>query len=365
MNKHDRFFATILLTENAFIILASSVGTAMAIDLFGGEAWTIVLATVLMTIAIVTLGEITPKSLAAQGAERWSLLVVRIIEIVMVLETALIFLFTLPLRLLRAVGVKVELQTPSVTEGELRMLIDIARTEGEVERQEAEMMHDVLEFGDRPVREVMVPRTDIVWVEAGTRLAEFLPIYTKSSHSRFPVYQEEIDNVVRVLYIKDLFKAMAQGLVREDSVITDFVRPGVFIPESKKIGELFQEMRTNRFNLAMIVDEFGGNAGLVTVKQLLEEVVGPVGDEDVEEEQALRRIDERTVQVDAGMRLDEFNDELGVQLPKGQYETLAGFLLTSLGHIPREGEAVRYNDFRYVVTKMQGVKIDKVLVTKE
>jgi putative hemolysin len=250
-------------------------------------------------------------------------------------------------------------------EEELRTLISLSRETGVVEHHEAEMLHKVLAFGDRPVREVMVPRTDIIFIEDGTTLSQFLAVYAQYSHTRFPVYKDEIDNVLGTVHTKDILSGLAQGTLQSQSVVTKLAREPYFVPESKTIDKLLQEMRTHRVTMAMVVDEFGGIAGLVTLKQIIEEVMGAVGDEHVVEEEPIRQIDERTVQVDAGMRIDEFNAALGVSLPKGEYETVAGFLLARLGHIPQEGETLHYPGLRFVVGKMRGVKVEHLLVRKE
>ena len=364
VENHDKFFSTILLTENAFIILASSVGTALAISLLGDRGSTVIFATVVLTIVIVTFGEITPKSIAAQAAERWSLTVARPVELIMKLETVVIYLFSLAPRLvLKLLGGEARLQTPSITEGELRMLIDIGHAEGMVEPSEAEMLENVFRFGDRRVREVMTPRTEIVWVEKNTPLGEFLDLYTEHYHTRFPVYEETLDNVIGILSIKDVLRAIARNEISSEGPVTNIMRPAYFVPETKLIAALFSEMRQSGHQMAMSADEFGGVAGLVTIKQLIEEVVGRVGEEGLEVEKEYEAIDENTFQIDGGMNIDEANDELRLGIPRGDYETIAGFILDALSHIPQEGERFFYNNLRLEIAEMKGLKIELVTVT--
>lgn len=365
LQNHDKFFATILLTENAFIIFASSMGTALAISLFGSGQETILLATVIMTMLIVTFGEITPKTLAALASERVSLLAARPIKWIMFVETPLIAFFTLiPRALIEILGRRLHPGAPFVTETELRMLIRIGETEGTVESSEMKMLHRVFEFTDRLAKEVMTPRPEIRWLDKDATLQDFLPLFAESYHARYLLCDGDPDDIVGVLYIKDVLRAMASGELSPESRLDQFLRQAHFVPETKRVGELFEEMRSAGQQIAIIVDEYGGTAGLVTLKQLIEEIVGRVGDEIVGQEVEYETIDEHTVQVDGAMRLDEARELLGLDLPEGDYETVAGFLLSTLGHIPHPGEQVRYQNTRLTVTEMSGVKIEKVLVTR-
>ena len=252
-----------------------------------------------------------------------------------------------------------------VSEGEIRTAVSVGMEEGTLVEAEAEMVERVFRFGDRQVVEVMTPRPDINWVEKGTKLSEFLTIYAQHSHSRFPVYEDTIDNVVGVLWIKDVLMAQAKGTIQQDSPIDKLARPAYFVPETKLIAELFTELQESGGQIAMIVDEFGGTAGLVTMEQLLEEIVGELGDELAKVRKSFETIDENSFQIDGGMRLDDANEKLALELPEGEYETVAGFVLSVLGHIPKEGEQLKYNNLKLVITEMKGVKIGKILVTRE
>ena len=366
VEKHEKFFATILLTENAFIILASSVGTAFAISLLGGGASSVLVATVAMTLLVVIFGEITPKSLAARASERWSLLVARPIGAIMAIETPVIFIFTLlPRLILKLLGGSGWLVTPLVTEGELRMLIDIARDEGTVEQEEAQMLESVFRFGDRQVKEMMTPRTEVVFVERGVTLKQFLDIYALTPHTRFPVYKEDPDNVVGILSGKDVLKAISSKAISEDAPLTDLTRDAYFIPETKRVAELFDELRQSGNQMAVSIDEYGGIAGLVTLKSLLEEVVGRVGEEGESPEEEYQAIGKNTFQVDGGMDIDQVKEELKIDVPEGDFDTMAGFVLDVLGHIPDEGEQLEYGDLKIEVTEMRDLKIETVKVTKK
>jgi putative hemolysin len=227
------------------------------------------------------------------------------------------------------------------------------------------MLHKVFEFADRPVREIMTPRTEIVWLEQGTSIAFFFDTYKQYSHSRFPVYKGNTDNVVGVLLIKDVLKAQADNHVTRESPIDDLLRPAYFVPETKHLGTLLSEMRDNHYNMVIVVDEFGGVAGMITIEQLLEEIVGGIRDELANEDQDIVPIDANTFEVDGTLRIEEANEELKLDLPEGEYETMAGFVLSHLGRIPRQGERFIFRNLKLAMLEMRGMKIERILITKE
>jgi CBS domain containing-hemolysin-like protein len=365
LEQREKFFATILLTENAFIIFASSVGTAVAVNFWGGHGLVLVLAPLAMTVVIVILGEITPKTLAAGAADRWALVVARPITAIMWLETYLIYLFTLlPRYIIRMMGGPRTFWTPSVTEGELRMLIKVGRAEGALDAAEAALLEKVFHFGDRQVQEVMVPRNEIVWVEEGTTVKDFLAMYAEHNHTRFPVYLGSTDNVVGVLYIKDVLAAQAQGRLPEQGSVTGMLRPAYFVPETKTVSSTFTEMQRHGHGLGLMVDEFGGIAGLATLELLMEVIVGDVTEGSAPPEDTYIPVDENTFHVDAGASISEVNAHLNLGLPEGDYQTLAGFVLDRLGRIPREGDVLEYRDLQMTVKAMSGVKIETVEVER-
>jgi putative hemolysin len=209
-----------------------------------------------------------------------------------------------------------------------------------------------------------VPRTEVVWLEKGTTIGDFYRIFAEHPHSRFPVYSDGIDNVTGVVGIKDVLRAISRNEVDVESPIETCMRRAFYVPETKAIGPLFWEMQRDGHQMAIVVDEYGGTAGIVTTELLLEEIVGALGDELRPREREFEALDERTVQVDGGMSIHDANEELELGLPEGEYETVAGFVLNELGHIPHEGEQLSYNELRLVVTQMHGRKIERVLVTR-
>ncbi len=363
IKQPEKLLSTILLGNNFINTAAAALGTAVAIELWREQG--IIIATIAVTVLLLVFSETTPKMIATRHAERVSLLVARPIEVI----SWLLFPFVVVLSWIASGVTKLFGGEPVprslVSEEEIRTMISVGHKEGTFEEDEAEMLHKVFDFGNRPVREVIVPRTEVVWIEKGTKLADFLGIYAKSPLSRFPVYEDNMDNVVGILSVKDVLMALARDSINDDSAIDALIRPAYFAPESKRVSELFAEMRDKNYRMAVAVDEYGGTAGIVSLSRLVEEIVGPVGDELAEAEKEYKAINEYTFQVDGGMRIEEANQELELDLPEGEYETVAGFVFDLLGHIPKAGERIKYKDLKIVVTEMRGVKIEKVLLTKE
>ena len=364
IERPEKLLSTILLGNNFVNIAATALATFLAIHIWG-EQWGILIATIGLTTILLVFCETTPKTIATQHAERLSLIFARPIEVLSWLLTP----FVLVLSWIASGFSKLAGGTPVprslASEDEIRTMISVGHKEGTVEKEEAEMLHKVFDFGNRPVHEAMVPRPEVVCIEKGSKLADFLNLYAESPLSRFPVYQENMDNVVGILSVKDVLMALANGTMDRESIIDDLVRPAYFTPETKRISELFAEMQNKNYRMAIVIDEFGGTAGIVSLSRLVEEIVGPVGDEFAEAEKEYETINEYTFQIDGGMRIEEANEEMDLELPSGDYETVAGFVLNLLGHIPKPGEQLRYKGLKLGITEMRGVKIEKILLTKE
>lgn len=359
----SRLLAAILLGNNLVNVAAAALGTMMAVSVWGDNLG-VVIATFAVTVLLLIFGETTPKTFAVHHAERLALLYVRPLEILSIALRPFISALSWTASGLTGTHGSA-MPRVVISEEEIRTAIDVGEEQGVVEEGEAEMLHNIFEFTDRPVLEIMTPRTEVVWLEKGMKLSKFLTIYSQSPHSRYPVYQENTDNVVGILAIKDVLMSQSTGAVKDDSVIDDLIRPACFIPETKRMGELLSEMQAAHHPMAIVVDEFGGIAGIVTLDQLVEEIVGDMGGELAEEEE-FTAIDERTFDLDGGLRVEEANEELNLGLPLGDdYETVAGFVLAHLGRIPRMRTRFKYNGLRIEVTEMKGMKIDKVRVVKE
>lgn len=363
--RPEKLLTTVLIGNNFVNTAAAALGTLIVVDFVNNENWGALIATIGVTVLLLVFSEIIPKTLATQMGERMALVYIRPIKIVSWALSPLTYFFS-------GVGTGIgklvnggSMARTLISEDEVRAMISMGREDGAVEEGEAHIMERVFLLGDRQVGEIMTPRTDIIWLEKGTVLADFLPVYAERPHSRFPVYNETVDNVISVLWIKDVLRSQATGELTDSSDVTALARPTYFVPETKIVGELLTEMQEQRIQVTIVVDEYGGTAGMVTMEQLLEEIVGELGDELAVSRRAVETIDLNRYQVDGGMRLDQANEELRVGLPEGDYETVAGFILNALGHIPKEGEQLKYGNVTMTVTEMKGVKIEKVLVIKE
>ena len=355
----EKFLATVLLGNNLVNTAAVTLGTALAVSLIGNNYQALLVATFGGTLIILLFGEALPKTIAWHRSEAVAFAVSRPLVVVgMTLAPAVGVLQAVTSGARRALGIVGSF--PQVGEEEIRTLIAAGAELGTVEAKEAELLEKVFRFGDRQVREIMTPRPEIVWVERGTTLEGFFPIYLEHRHTRFPVYDGSMENVVGVLAIKDVLLAISRKEIQHQDSVTDQLRPVYFVPETKTVSSTFSEMQHSGRGLVLTVDEFGGIAGLATLNQFLEVIVGEVGEEGVIPEEAFVSLDEHTYRVDAGVGILEFNEELKVSLPEGDYQTVAGFILDRLGRIPDEGDVIEYGDLKLTVKLMDGVRIDKV-----
>ncbi len=364
LEQPEKFLATVLLCINFFQTAMAALGTVMAVSLWGQNLGAAV-ATIVITILTLILVELIPKSLAARYGERIALAYARPIRLIgTVLYPFVYVLNRIGVRVTRRGGENTE-PRPTVSEEEVRTAITVGEAEGVWEEEEAEMLHNAFEFADRPVKEVMQPRTEVTWVKQGTSLAAFLDVYRQYPFTRFPVYKGTTDNVIGVLSVKDIVMAQAKDSFKPDSPIDELVRPIHFIPETKRLGELLIEMKDNNYHMVAVVDEYGGVAGIATLEHLTAEIMGVIGDELGGREEEFVAIDAHTFEVDAGLRVEEVNEELNIGLPTGDYETVAGFILSHLGRIPKQGEHLKYKDLKLTILEMRGRKIEKILVIKE
>jgi len=363
LKQPEKLLSTILLGNNLVNTAAAALATTLAISIWAEKG--IIIATIGVTVFLLIFSETTPKTIAIQHAERLSLSFARPIELISWLFTPFVIVLSwIASGLSKLVG-GTPVPRSLVSEEEIRTMISVGHKEGTVEEAEAEMLHKVFDFGDRPVREVMIPRPEVVAIEQGSKIADFLALYAESPLSRFPVYLGNMDNVVGILSVKDVLMAQAKGTINNESPIDDLIRPAYFTPETKHINELFAEMRDKNYRMSVVVDEYGGTAGIVSLSRLVEEIVGEVGDELAAVEKDYEIINEYTFQIDGSMRIEEANEEMDLELPEGDYETVAGFVLDLLGHIPKTGEQLRYKGLKLSITEMRGLKIERILLTKE
>ena len=364
LERPERLLATVLLGNNLVNIAAATIGTIFSVAMFG-LPWGPVIATGGVTAIVLVFGELLPKTIAVHFPERLAMSYVYPIRFFELLFYPMVMLLDRIGIGFRRLVSDVEGRRMLVSAGELRSAIDVGESEGVVAEDQAEMLHKVLEFTNTPVSKVMVPRTEISWVVEGTTLADFLSIYADQPYSRFPVYRENTDNVIGIVSAKDVLMKLTSQCSPTEVLVDEVIRPAFFVPESQLLGRLLTEMRDEGHHVALVVDEYGGVEGMVTMGLLTEEVVGDIKDELRDEEEDFVMTSANTYELDGMYRVEDANEELGLGLPVGDYETVAGFVLSYLGRIPREGEQLRYGELKLVIAEMRGMKIEKVVVTKD
>ncbi|MFC1900759.1 hemolysin family protein [Chloroflexota bacterium] len=365
IDQPAKLLSTILLGNNLVNVAAAAIATTLAIT-YLPEDQGVLLATIGTTIILLIFSETIPKTIATHHAERLTLTYARPLEMFSWLFTPIVVILSwIASAFSRLFGASTIPRT-LFNEDEIRTMITAGRQEGEVKEPEAKMLHNVFDFSDRLVREVMIPRPEVVAIEHGSTIADFLALLVESPRSRFPVYRENMDSVTGILVTKDVFIAQAQGAIDDQSIIDDLVRPAYFTPETKRINSLFNDMKETNSQMAIVVDEYGGTDGIVSLTGLVEEIVGEMGDELAAPENVFEIINEYTFQIDGSMRIEDANEELGLELPDSDdYKTIAGFILSVFGHIPEINEQIIYKDLKLVVTEMRGFKIREIQVTKE
>lgn len=359
IQKPEQCLSVILLLTLLVHIAASSIATSMAIQL--GLPRSEALATGVMTLLIFIFSEMAPKNYAAQHPEKVALLVSPVISLASRLLYPLVRLLVfISHSVIRLFGGKISPEGPLVTEGELRAILSAAEEEEVIEEEEKKLIHSIFELGDTLVREVMVPRTDMVMLEENTGLEEALEVILRTGYSRIPVYRKDFDHITGILYAKDLLPYLKRG--ESDIKLSRCLREAYFIPETKKVIELLSEMRLRRIHMAVVLDEYGGTAGLVTIEDLLEEIVGEIFDEYDIEQELFEKLDDRRYVFDARISIDDLNELLGLELPSEEWDSLGGLMYSLMGKIPKQGETVVYSNLRLTAHRVLGKRIYKVLL---
>jgi gliding motility-associated protein GldE len=338
-------------------ILTARLSLAMGLN----EKLVMVVDVVVVTFVILILSEILPKVVAVRRPEKFSVRVSLLLQGIYYLLFPITILLARFTRFLQSRSGFSEEKT-LLTEEELKTLAEVGEEQGTLQKEEKEMIHSIFEFSETTVREIMVPRTDMIAVEASTHLSQLMELVKQKLHSRIPVYKKNIDNIIGILYVKDLLSFLHKRK-RERIDLEKMVRPAYFVPEQKKIDELLREFQEEHIHMAIVVDEYGGVSGLVTLEDVIEEIVGEIQDEYDREQPLYKKIDDRTYLVDGKMPLEELNEKLHMELPQEEdVETIGGFILSLLGSLPKEKESVVYKNKRFVVEKINRNRILKVRI---
>ncbi len=362
----NKFLAAILIGNNAVNIGASVLATYIAVGIFRGEltaatAWVVTLS---LTLVVIIFCELTPKMFARANPEAAAIKAVVVLKLfAAALSPAINILTKLAMRLNRLVGVNVSRSGNFLTAEDVKSVINIGEEEGVIEETEKEMLDGVFDLKERTVREVMVPRTEMFCIQSDAPLSEVFDVVVKEGHSRIPVYEEEVDNIVGILYAKDLLKFRGGG--KDSFSLKSMLHQPYFVPETKNISVLLGEFRSKKIHMAIVVDEYGGTEGLVTLEDLIEEIVGEIQDEhDYAEEHMLEVLNEDEALVPGRMDIGHMNDELDISLPETEgVETLGGMIVNLMGRVPAVGEETELDGLKFRITEAARRRIGKVKIS--
>jgi len=361
----NRFLSTVLLINTVALIVASSATTLLTDDLFhdwgvpqGYVLWLALLVSLLLSVILLLLAEVTPKTLAIRYAERVALMAAGPVDRMATFLSPVLWAVTI---LSRALTGGRAAKAPYLTEDELITLLHVSEEQGVIEEQERDMIHGIIEAGDKSVREVMVPRTDMVAVENSATLQDIARVFKQHRHTRLPVYKGDLDHLVGLIHAKDLLLFYTLSSAPEFN-IEKILRPILFTPETKKVDELLHEMRSKKVHMMVVVDEYGGTAGLVSLEDLLEEIVGEIRDEyDQAEEEQLKIVSPTEALVDARYPMDELNSRLGLGISESaEYDSVGGYVVASLGTIPAPGAVMQGGRARWKVEQAKGNRVEQV-----
>jgi CBS domain containing-hemolysin-like protein len=357
IEEPGKMLSAILIGNNIANITASSLSTTLAIEYFGNQ-W-VGLATGFLTLFILIFGEITPKSISAIHAEKLSLRIAAPIYLITKLLTPVIFIVNkLCKGFMFLLRIDPKSKTSAITENEFRSILDYSHEEGVIESEERRMITNVVDFGDSLAKDVMVPRIDMAFANVDFTYDELVQAFSEEKYTRMPVYSETRDNVIGIVNMKDIFFYNGD---KENFNILDILRDPYFTYEYKKTSELLIEMRKASISLAIVLDEYGATAGLITIEDLLEEIVGEIRDEyDEDEEDSIQAVSENEFIVDGNTKLDDINEVLGLDLESDDYDSIAGHIIYLLDHLPDEGETVTDDNITFTVAAVDKNRIDKV-----
>ena len=356
LDNQPKMLSAILIGNNIVNISASSLATILVTRAFGDMY--VGVGTGILTLLVLIFGEITPKTSATLYSETMALRFAKPIYMIMQVLTPVIFIVDkLSQGVLRLLHVDPNKKQDAITEDELRTIVEVSHEEGVIESDEKKMIYNVFDFGDSVAKDIMVPRIDMTFIDVDATFSEVIEVFREVKYTRYPVYEETTDNVIGIINIKDLLLTENQ----KKFCIRDYLREPLYTYEFKKTAELMVELRKTQNNIAIVLDEYGATAGLITLEDMREEIVGEIRDEyDEDEEDLIRRIGPREYVVEAAMKLDDLNDQLGLDLESEDYDSIGGFIIGLLDHLPEEGEEVTHKTLRFVVDKVDRNRIDKI-----
>lgn len=376
----SKFLSTIQIGVTLAGFLSSASASQSFVDMLSGglekisiltnipssviDGFSLVVITLITSYFSLVLGELVPKRVAMYNPEKISFRIAGVLTFVATVTKPFVKVLSLSMNgILRLMGIDPNAEPEEVTEEEIRMMVDVGGEKGVIEDTQKEMINNIFEFDDIDAGDIMTHRTDVSAVEINDPIQDVVEIAEKEGYSRIPVYEESLDKIIGIVYIKDLIGYIGSSVPKQES-LRNIMREPYFVPESMKCGVLFQEMTARRVQMAVVVDEYGGTAGIVTLEDLVESIVGNIQDEYDNEEEEFSVIDETTFTVDGTTSIDEVNEHVGVNLPEDEYDTIGGFVISLLGYLPQDGEMneVDYENLHFTILNLEDKRIGKLKV---
>ncbi|WP_346916164.1 hemolysin family protein [Clostridium sp.] len=357
VDNPSSLLASILVGNNVVNIASSSLATVLAINLIGSRG--VAISTILMTIIVLIFGEITPKTLASQNSEQVSLRVANPIFIVSkMLKPVVIITTTISNFFIKLLGGKSDSNKPFITEDELKTIVDVSEEEGILNLEEKDMIHNVFQFGDLYAKDVMVQRVDIIALDIEESLDKIISVIKEEGFSRIPIYSDTIDNIVGILNVKDI-------IFMEDTknfTLKNYMREITYTYEFRKVTELFKDMNKNRQHMVVVLDEYGGTVGIVTIEDLIEEIVGDISDEYDDEEPEIYVVKEDEYIVGGSIRIEDINELIGTSIESEEFDSIGGFIIGVLGRFPNINEEISYSNYRFIIEDIDRNRIKKIRI---
>ena len=359
IEKSSDLLSSILVGNNVVNIAATSVSTSLFISIFGDGG--VAIATAVMTVLVLIFGEITPKTIAANSPEKIAVIVSKPISIIMKITKPIVWVFNLLTGIIfKIMGIENDGVKPFITEEELKAMVNVSHEEGVLEIEEREIINNVFQFGDMQAKEAMIQRLDMVAVNIEDSYDEIIELFKSEKLSRLPVYQESIDDIVGILNIKDIIFLSDEEI--QNFNIKNYVREAFFTYEFKKITQLLEEMKKEKSQMAIVVDEYGGTAGLLTIEDLVEVIVGDIDDEYDEEEEEIVKINDNEYLVEGSTKISDVNEQLGINLESEEFDSIGGFIIGYLKRIPEENEIIEVEDVKFKVESIDKNRINKIRI---
>lgn len=355
----NNLLSSILIGNNVVNIAATSISTSLFMDILGASG--VPVATAVMTVLVLIFGEITPKTIAANKSEKVAIAVSKPIQLIIVILKPIVLIFNgITWVIFKVLGVENKGAQPYITEEELKTMVNVSHEEGVLEMEEREIINNVFQFGDMQAKEAMVQRLDMVSIDVNDSYEDIIKIFKNEQFSRMPVYEESVDDIIGILNIKDIIFLSDEDIKSFD--VRKYLREAFVTYEFKRIAQLLEEMKKEKSQMAIVLDEYGGTAGLVTIEDLVEVIVGDIEDEYDEEDEEIQVIKEDEYIIDGSAKITDVNDLIGVKLESEEFDSIGGYIIGHLNRFPEENEVIEVNNIKFHIESIDKNRIKKVRV---